>query len=148
MCFDTSIGNQLPCFQNGYFFKILWWFHEAHNWVNSRWKNKYFFQLFINEKFITLLWHSFRIRVYSSETTDIYETLWTRLSIIGFSGPTAALFLFKFLNLDLVDWQLWDLLNCNFPGSFLTVKTFPIVLHTGHFLSNHVFVMSFRRNLN
>ena len=38
--------------------------------------------------------------------------------------------------------HLWDLLYCSFPVSFLTVETFPIVLHTGHFLSNHVFVMS------
>ena len=31
--FDTSKEKQLSYFQSGYFFKILWWFHEAHNWV-------------------------------------------------------------------------------------------------------------------
>ena len=31
---------QLSYSKNGYFFKILWWFHEAHYWVRCRWKNK------------------------------------------------------------------------------------------------------------
>ena len=56
VCFDITEGNQLSYFQNGYFFKILWWFHEP--------KINQFFQFFINEKLISLLWHSFRIRVY------------------------------------------------------------------------------------
>ena len=29
--FATSEGNQRSYFQNGYFFKILWWSHEPHN---------------------------------------------------------------------------------------------------------------------
>ena len=28
--FETSEENQLSYFQNGYFFKILWWSHEPH----------------------------------------------------------------------------------------------------------------------
>ena len=36
VCFYTSEGNQLSYFQNGYCFKILWWFHEAHNWVKCQ----------------------------------------------------------------------------------------------------------------
>ena len=36
VCFDTSEGNQLVYFQNDYFFKILWSFHEAHYWVKCR----------------------------------------------------------------------------------------------------------------
>ena len=31
--FDTSEENQLSYFQNGCFFKILWWFHEPYNCV-------------------------------------------------------------------------------------------------------------------
>ena len=31
VCFDTLEGSQRLYFKNGYFFKILWWFHEAHN---------------------------------------------------------------------------------------------------------------------
>ena len=37
--FDTSEGNQLSYFQNGYFSKILWWFHEPHNQVKCRYKD-------------------------------------------------------------------------------------------------------------
>ena len=44
--FDTSEENQLWHFQNGYFFKILLWFHEAHNWVKCWWKNEIFFSTF------------------------------------------------------------------------------------------------------
>ena len=33
--FDTSERNQLSYFQNGYFSKILWWFHEPHNQENA-----------------------------------------------------------------------------------------------------------------
>ena len=44
--FYISEGNQLSYFQNGYFFKILWWFHEAHNWVKCWWKNEIFFSIF------------------------------------------------------------------------------------------------------
>ena len=31
--FDTSEGKQLSHFQNGYFFKILWWCHQPQNQV-------------------------------------------------------------------------------------------------------------------
>ena len=34
--FDTSEGKQLSYFQNIYFFKILWGFHETHNQVKYR----------------------------------------------------------------------------------------------------------------
>ena len=44
--FDTSEENQLSYFQNGYFFKYLWWYHEAHEGKEI----KHFFELFINEK--------------------------------------------------------------------------------------------------
>ena len=38
--FDPTKRNRLSYFQNGYFFKILWWFHEPHNRVKCRSKNK------------------------------------------------------------------------------------------------------------
>ena len=34
--FDTSEGNQLSCFQNVYFSKILFDFHKSHNQVKCR----------------------------------------------------------------------------------------------------------------
>ena len=34
--FDTSEGNQLSCFQNIYFSKILFDFHKSHNQVKYR----------------------------------------------------------------------------------------------------------------
>ena len=34
--FDTSEENQLSYFQNGCFFKILWWFHEPYNEIECR----------------------------------------------------------------------------------------------------------------
>ena len=34
--FGTSEEKQLSYFQNGYFFKILWWWHEPHNQVKCR----------------------------------------------------------------------------------------------------------------
>ena len=45
--FATYEGNQLSYFQNGYFFKILWWFQEAHYWVKRKWKNKYVYPVWI-----------------------------------------------------------------------------------------------------
>ena len=57
--FDTLEGNQLSYFQNGLFFKILWWFHEAHNWVKCRWKNTSIFSTFhgwkIDKTFVTFI---------------------------------------------------------------------------------------------
>ena len=44
--FYISEGNQLSYFQDGYFFKILWWFHKAHDLVKCRWKNKSIFSTF------------------------------------------------------------------------------------------------------
>ena len=38
--FEASEENQLSYFQNGYFFKILWWSHEPHNKGICRWKNE------------------------------------------------------------------------------------------------------------
>ena len=46
MTFDTSEGNQLSYFQNGYFFKILWWFHQPHNHVRCRQKIRMFSEVF------------------------------------------------------------------------------------------------------
>ena len=37
--FDNSEENQLSCFQNGYFFKILFCFHEAYDQVKKNKKN-------------------------------------------------------------------------------------------------------------
>jgi hypothetical protein len=37
--FDTSEGKQLSYFQNGYFSKVLWRFHEPHNQVKCRQKD-------------------------------------------------------------------------------------------------------------
>ena len=38
--FETSEENPLSYFQNGYFFKILWWSHAPRNKGICRWKNK------------------------------------------------------------------------------------------------------------
>ena len=44
--FETSEENHLSYFQKGYFFKILWWFHQPHNQVKCRQKNKIFSEVF------------------------------------------------------------------------------------------------------
>ena len=44
--FEASEENQLSYFQKGYFFKILWWFHQPHNQVKCRQKNKMFSEVF------------------------------------------------------------------------------------------------------
>ena len=49
--FDTSVGNQLLCFQNNYFFKIVWSYYETHNQVKFSWKIKLFFELFTSKFF-------------------------------------------------------------------------------------------------
>ena len=55
--FDTSYGNQLSYFQNGYSSKTLWWFHDSHNQVKYRWKINLFPELFINKMFgDTFVW--------------------------------------------------------------------------------------------
>ena len=48
--FDTSEENLLSCFQNGYFFKILWWCHEPFNQVKCWWKNENDFWTFYQQK--------------------------------------------------------------------------------------------------
>ena len=53
-------GIQLSYFQNGYFTKILWGFHETHNQV----KIKLFFELFTNKILNMVLCFSFQIRLY------------------------------------------------------------------------------------
>ena len=57
--FDNLEENQLSYFQNGYSFRILWWFHEAHNWVKRWWKNEMFFSTFyqwkIDNTFVTFV---------------------------------------------------------------------------------------------
>ena len=45
--FWQLLGNQLSYFQNGYFFKILWWSHEPHNLWICRWKNQVISECFI-----------------------------------------------------------------------------------------------------
>ena len=35
MSFDTSEGNQLSYFQNCYFYKIIWLFHDLNNQVKK-----------------------------------------------------------------------------------------------------------------
>ena len=46
-------------FSKWQFFKILWWFHEAHNWVKCCWKNEIFFSTFhlwkIDNTFVTFV---------------------------------------------------------------------------------------------
>ena len=49
--FETSEKNQLSYFQNGYFFKILWWCHEPHNKGICRWKN----EMFLNVSPLTIM---------------------------------------------------------------------------------------------
>ena len=44
--FYISEENQLSYFQNGYFFKILCWFQEAHNWLKCWWKKQISFETF------------------------------------------------------------------------------------------------------
>ena len=44
--FYTSERKQLSNFQNGYFFKILWSFHQKHNHVKCRYKYKSIFWIF------------------------------------------------------------------------------------------------------
>ena len=61
--FDTSYENQLSYFQNGYFFKILWWSHQPHNKGICRWKNK-----IISECF-TINNHGFSFVSFSTEQT-------------------------------------------------------------------------------
>ena len=46
MNFDTSEENQLSHFQNGYFFKTLWSFHEPQNQVKCGLENKMHFLKF------------------------------------------------------------------------------------------------------
>ena len=45
------LENQLSHLDNGYFFKILWSFHEIQNQVKCRLENKIFFELSTNEFF-------------------------------------------------------------------------------------------------
>ena len=44
--FDTSEGNHLSYFQNGYFFKIIWRSNEPHIQGICRWRNKTFSECF------------------------------------------------------------------------------------------------------
>ena len=61
--FETSEENQLSYFQNGYFFKILWWSHEPHNKGICRWKNE-----IISECF-TINNHGFSFVSFSTDQT-------------------------------------------------------------------------------
>ena len=38
--FDISVENQQSYFENGHFFKMLWWCHEPYNQVKFRLKNE------------------------------------------------------------------------------------------------------------
>ena len=60
---ETSEENQLSYFQNGYFFKILWWSHEPHNKGICRWKNE-----IISECF-TINNHGFSFVSFSTDQT-------------------------------------------------------------------------------
>ena len=62
--FDTSVGNQLSYFQNGYFSKNLWWFHEPHNQVKCT--KEYTHCRFLvpdnTQKILTEIWHHFWLK--------------------------------------------------------------------------------------
>ena len=78
--FYISEGNQLSYFQNGYFFKILWWFHEAHNWVKCRWKNKSIFPTFhwwkIDNTFVTFISNKSLCSNLQNLIYKVYIRLW------------------------------------------------------------------------
>ena len=48
--FDSSEGKQLSYFQNGYFFKILWWCHELIIRSDAGKKIKAIFELLLDKK--------------------------------------------------------------------------------------------------
>ena len=69
--FETSEENQLSYFQNGYFFKILWWSHQPHNKGICRWKNK-----IISECF-TINNHGFSFVSFSTDQTLLaFQMVW------------------------------------------------------------------------
>ena len=61
--FETSEENQLSYFQNGYFFKIVWWSHQPHDKGIRKWKNK-----IISECF-TINNHGFSFVSFSTDRT-------------------------------------------------------------------------------
>ena len=42
-------GKPAVIFSKCLFFKIFWWYHEPYNQATCRWKDKYFFELFISK---------------------------------------------------------------------------------------------------
>ena len=66
--FDTSEENQLSHFQNGYFFKILWGYHEPYNHVKCRWRNEIFSECFT----IKNHGHSF-VSFYGIQSLDLWS---------------------------------------------------------------------------
>ena len=73
--FETSEENQLSYFQNGYFFKILWWSHEPHYKGICRWRNE-----IISECF-TINNHGFYFVSFSTNQTLGNQFINNQLSI-------------------------------------------------------------------
>ena len=61
--FETSEENQLSYFQNGYFFKIVWWSHQPHNKGICKWKDKIISEPFTNNN------HGFSFVSFSTDQT-------------------------------------------------------------------------------
>ena len=68
--FETSKENQLSYFQNGYFFKIVWWSHQPHNKGICKWKDKIISESFTNNN------HGFSFVSFSTDQT-LPITNWT-----------------------------------------------------------------------
>ena len=71
-------GIQLSYFQNGYFAKILWIFHETHNQVKCRYENKIVFWTFYLQNFeysfvLFVSNQSFRIPIISQNFLQLNE---------------------------------------------------------------------------
>ena len=65
--FEILEGNQLLYFENRYFFKILWSFHETQNQVRYRQKIRSFLNFSLINFLKKLLSDSLQIRVYFDE---------------------------------------------------------------------------------
>ena len=79
--FETTEENQLSYFQNGYFFKILWWSHQPHNKGICRWRNEIISECFTinNHGFYLYLFQPNRLYIYIWISAE--EFWWTRWKI-------------------------------------------------------------------
>ena len=84
--FEASEENQLSYFQKGYFLKILWWFHQPHNQVKCRQKNKMFSEVFtkwtIVLKIVTFLTGQSLVWIYLKKNINTYAGAWNRNALL------------------------------------------------------------------